>query len=249
MYKSEIAPGLIRYSFDPLPGRHFSSGVYAVVSGGKALLIDAGWEREAAQIAGDLKDAGITPTGVIISHFHDDHMEGLKALYGIQFFGSADYKVTLDLWTDREEHGFYTPTTIIKETTKFSFGEHSIDLIPFPGHSACTMLTMIDGAYLHIADEMMFSPEQEPILPVAEKGCVKRHIDSLERLKSYCSYTLLPAHGQPFYGADEIERQINKRLCYLSEVIIAAGNITYDDATKNSGGFLHGEFHKYNCGE
>lgn len=249
MYKSEVAPGLIRYSFDPLPGRHFSSGIYAVVSGGKALLIDAGWEREAAQIAGDLKNAGISLAGVIISHFHDDHMEGLKSLPKAPVYASSRFHETLDMWTDKEEHKYYTPSVIVKETVSIDFDGQEITLIPFPGHSACTMLTMIDDEYLHIADEMMFSENYEDILPGADPGCVSRHIESLERLKAYSSYTFLPAHGKPFYGADEIERQINKRLCYLSEVIKAAGNITYDDATKHSGGFLHGEFHKYNCGE
>jgi glyoxylase-like metal-dependent hydrolase (beta-lactamase superfamily II) len=73
MRKDTVAPGIVRYSFDPLPERHFSNSVYAVVSGAKVLLIDAGWEHEGALIAKDLKRCGLGLEAVIISHFHDDH--------------------------------------------------------------------------------------------------------------------------------------------------------------------------------
>lgn len=246
MYKEELAQGIYRCYFDPLEGRHFSGSIYAVVSGDKALLIDTGWEHEGAQAAQDLERSGLKLAGVIISHFHDDHMQGLKALPRAPVYGSAQYQHTLDLWTDKQEHPLYTPSVVVQDTLDMDFGEHSIRMIPFPGHSACTMLTLIDNAYLCIADEIMFSDSFEPILPGAEPGCIQRHIDSLKRLKSYSAYTFLPAHGRPFYGAEETERQIDKRIRYFSAIINAGKEISYEEAASGCGGFLHSEWHEYN---
>lgn len=247
MYKSLISPGLIRYSFDPMPGHYFSENIYALVSGRKALLIDAGYENEAKEVVRDLSDKGILLDGIIISHFHDDHMQGLKVISGIPVYGSGRYHESLDMWTEKEEQLYFTPAVRVEDCYSLDFEEHSLLLIPFPGHSPCTLLTLIDGTYLHIADELMFSVGQEPILPAADTDCVERHIASLKSLKSYKQYVFLPAHGQPFSGEEEIEIQIDKRLIYFNAVHSAGGNITYEEAVKDCGGFVHGEWHKYNC--
>jgi glyoxylase-like metal-dependent hydrolase (beta-lactamase superfamily II) len=174
-------------------------------------------------------------------------MEGLKALPKAAVYGSAQNKITLGLWTDENDHPYYMPTVAVEDTISMEFGEHSIRLIPFPGHSACTLLTLIDGAYLQIADEIMFSDNGEPILPGAEPGETERHAESLKRLKAYSSYIFLPAHGRPLSGAEEIERQADKRIAYFSAILKAGGSIPYEQAIKESGGFLHSEWHEYNC--
>lgn len=249
MRKIQISEGIIRYSFDPAPGHFFADSIYAVVSGEKALLIDAGYENEALQAMGDLMENGLKLEGIIISHFHDDHMRGLKALPCVPVYGSSRFKTTLDIWTEKDEHEMFTPSILVKDTVSLEFGEHKISIIPSPGHSACTVLVKLNGAYLHIADELIFSPEQEPVLPVADPDCLESHIESLNRLKDYSKYTFLPAHGLPFSGAEEIERQIDQRLAYLNAISNAGREISFEEASRNSGGFLHSEWHKYNYGE
>lgn len=243
MYKTKIDEGIVRYSFDPKPGYHFADSAYALISDGKALLIDTGYEHEGAQIGEDLKDNGLELAGIIISHFHDDHMRGIKAFPGVPVYGSEEYKKTLDMWTEKEEHEKFIPSVIVKDTLPFNFGEHHICIIQSPGHSNCTVLVNIDDAYVHIADELLFSPQQEPILPVTDPGCIGKLIGSLNNLKSYSSFTLLPSHGLPLCGAEEIVRQIDKRLAYLNAVLNAKGSISYKEASKDSGDFLHSEWH------
>ncbi len=249
MYKTQINGDIIKYSFDPDPGHFFADNIYAVVSEGKALVIDTGYEHEGNQAGIDLKENGLEAAGIIISHFHDDHMQGLKAFTGVPVYGSSLYKTTLDMWTEKEEHKYFTPSILVKDAVSFKFGEHDISVIPSPGHSVCTVFVSIDEKYLHIADELVFSVDQQPILPYAGPKYLKSHIESLEKLKAYSKYTFLPAHGLPLSGSKEIERQIEKRLVYLKAVLNAGGKISYEEASRDSGGFLHSEWHPGNCAE
>ena len=44
---------------------------------------------------------------IIITHFHDDHMQGLKVLPKVEVYGSMDYKTTLELWTESREQKYF----------------------------------------------------------------------------------------------------------------------------------------------
>lgn len=83
-------------------------------------------------------------------------------------YGSGRYQETLNVWTEKEEHKYFTPADLAEDTVSFKFKEHIISIISFPGHSVCTVLININDACLYIADELIFSPEQEPVLPAAE---------------------------------------------------------------------------------
>jgi len=210
------------------------------------LLVDTGYAFQALEVFQDIGDSGFTIEGVIISHFHDDHMQGLKVLPKVPVYGSEHFKTALDIWTEKEEHRYFYPTVLIKDTVSIEFGKHRITMIPFPGHSQCTLLTLINGKYLHIADELMFSNESKPVLPMTDPGCIQRHADSLKKLKAYGAYVFLPAHGLELQGAEKIEKQIDKRLAYFNAILNADGRITVEEALRDcDGGFLHSEWHRY----
>lgn len=246
MQKRELDSGIVKYTFDPLPGKHFGNSVTALIHDNKALLIDAAYEDQALQVLEDMIMMGCNIEKIIISHFHDDHMQGLKVLPKATVYGSIHYKYTLDMWTEREEHKYFTPQELIKEEYSINFGEHNLTLIPFPGHSLCTMLTIINGKYVHIADELMFSEDNRPLLPSAEPNCIKRHIESLNKLKSYNAYILIPGHGSEISGESKIEKEINNRIAYFSAILRNDNKISYEEAVKECDcEFVHSEWHKY----
>ena len=74
MLKREITKGLFLYMFEPLPGHRFGTNIYALASGGSVLLIDSGYAFVCEQVLEDINECGWSIEGVIISHFHDDHM-------------------------------------------------------------------------------------------------------------------------------------------------------------------------------
>jgi glyoxylase-like metal-dependent hydrolase (beta-lactamase superfamily II) len=102
MLKRELMPGIIQYIFDPLPGMHFGNSVTALINYNKVLLIDTAYEEQAILILKDMKNNGLYIEKIIITHFHDDHMQGLKVLPKISVYGSKHYKTTLDMWTERD---------------------------------------------------------------------------------------------------------------------------------------------------
>jgi len=246
MLKSKLSEGIVRYTFDPLPGKHFGNSIFALIDGNKVLLIDTAYEFQASQVLKDIRNSGLEIDGIIISHFHDDHMQGLKVMPKVPIYGSEHYKTTLEMWTQKEEHKYFIPTVLIKDTYSIDFGKHNIDLIPFPGHSLCTVITRINNKYLHIADELMFSNEGKPILPSADPNCIKRHVESLSKLKALNSYIFLPSHGLEFGGNARIEKEINNRIAYFTAILSSNRKITYEEAKKDCDcDFLHSEWHPY----
>ncbi len=246
MFKSELSEGIVRYTFDPLPGKHFGNNIIALIDGNKVLLIDTAYELQALQVLKDIRDSGLGIDRIIISHFHDDHMQGLKVLPKVTTYGSEHYKTTLDMWTKKEEHKYFVPTVPITETYSINFGRHDIVIMPFPGHSLCTLITKINDKYLHIADELMFSNEGKPILPSADPNCIKRHVESLSRLKAFNSYIFLPSHGLEFSGNAKIDKEINSRIAYFNAILSSNSKITYEEAKKDCDcEFLHSEWHQF----
>lgn len=246
MQKESIAEGIYRCIFDPLPRLHFSDSIIVLVDGGRALFIDTGYAPEAQQALSDIGCNGLELDRIILSHFHDDHMQGLKVLPGVPVIGSAQYQATLDMWNEKVEHPFYTPGITVVSPLSFDFGEHQIEVIPFPGHSLCTVLTKIDDTYLHVADELMFGVDGAPLLPSADGNDFNRHIASLNRLREYADWILIPAHGPLLSGRERIEREIGCRIAYFTAVINSKYKLTYEEAVKDCGcDFLHNEWHRF----
>ncbi len=244
MLRTELYEDIVRYSFDPQPGRHFATAIYAIFDDDHALLLDTGYEFQAAQLLQEFQKSGVTISAVILSHFHDDHMQGLKALPKVPVYGSAAYQASLNLWTEQEEHALFAPTVCVSKPYTFRFGAHALTLLPFPGHSPCTLLTKIDETYLHIADELMFSEEEKPLLPSTDPGCIARHVESLKHLREYCGYTFLPGHGPALAGSERQQKEIGYRLAYMEAILHSDRQLTYEEAAKDCGcEFLHSEWH------
>ncbi len=246
MIKREIAEGIFEYVFGPRqPHHHFADRIVAIVSGNKAMLIDTGYEDEAREVLRDLTANGIGLHSVIISHFHDDHMEGLKALPDVPVYGSARFQETLDRWNPKEEHQYFTPMVPVDAPLSIQFGPHEIEIIPFPGHSVCTVLLKIDNTFLYIADEVMFTPEGEPLMPCIKKDDAKIQLASLGRLKGYLNYSFIPAHGDNIKSRDDILSAIENTMLYLGQVSEHDGKISYEEATKDcTCEFVHKEWHE-----
>ncbi len=246
MQKTELAQGIIQYTFEPLPGKHFGNNIYAVVHGNKVLLIDTGYAFQAQQVLEDIKDCGWEIDSVILSHFHDDHMQGLRVLPKVPVYGSEHYGVTLELWTDEKDRQYFVPSLLIREPYTKDFGQHSVALLPFPGHSMCTILIRINDTYLHVADEVMFSNDGRPILPSADPNQIPRHVESLNRLKAMTSLIFLPAHGPALADRQKMERDIDNRLCYFQTILSSGRALSYEEASKGCDcAYLHSEWHRY----
>ncbi|MCS1351938.1 MBL fold metallo-hydrolase [Mechercharimyces sp. CAU 1602] len=247
MLKQTIADGIYLYQFAPNPGGHFGFNILALTHEDKALLIDTAFEDHAHQVFTDLIKNDLKLDSVVISHFHPDHISGLKSLPPVPRYGHANAQITLDKWTAKEEHPHIVPTFEIGEKTKIQFGNFELVMIPLPGHSICTMIIDINGQFVHVADEIMTSNDGSPILPFIT-NTVQSHVKSLEALKHYCDYTMILGHGILLKGREKILTEINDRLSYLNELLAHDSKISVEVATaKCSCTFLHLELHEKNA--
>jgi glyoxylase-like metal-dependent hydrolase (beta-lactamase superfamily II) len=238
MKKILLAKNFYQYQFPPYPGKHFGFNVYVLVNALEALLIDTGFEEHAAAVQSDLTALGITPSKIIISHFHDDHFMGLKALPQLQIF-------SCDLDTAHLPRQFQ-PTDIISDTSSLQFGDFHLRFMTVSGHAACGLYTIINEQFVHVGDDIMCSNTGAPILPYFERKRIQEYIASLEKLKTYKSYTLLLGHGSPISGEVNILADIDNRLNYVKAVSQSQSRLSYEDATKDCfHEFLHKEWHEY----
>jgi len=241
MLKKELAPGIIQYVFPPRKETfHFGDSITAIIHENKAILIDTGFENEARQVLEDLSAQGVTVDSVIISHFHDDHMYGLKLINNVPVYGSCNFQHTLDMWTDKEDRKYFTPSITIEKPTIIEFGKHTLEILPSPGHSLCTVLVKINGQFIHIADEIMYSNDGQPLLPSIEsRQDIKRQLESWNLLKDYQNFTIILGHGWAFDGKN-LHEDLRNRMTYASAILGAVGAITYEEAVKDCNfEFLH----------
>ncbi len=245
MIKNELSPGIEEYVFEPKEGQVFGNKITALLNENKVILIDTGYEDQAIEVIKDLDANHLEIEGIIITHFHNDHMEGLKVMPSVPVYGSSYYKNTLDMWTPKDEHKYFVPTIIVEAPKKIKFGGHEIEILPFPGHSACTSIIKINDEYIHVADEIMFSNKGEPILPSITSEGVRRQWESINKLRDYIDYTFIFAHGYNINGKNQIKDVIEDISLYLNKLLSNSNKLSFEEATNEcSCTFLHKGWHE-----
>jgi len=245
MERRTIAEGIVWYRFPPFEGKHFGFNLYALLNEPEktALLIDTGYEEHAAAVRKDLAARGISPTHAVLSHFHPDHIVGLTALPEVVVIGSVRHLETLREYGDRSEWEAFLPTQTVDDGDRFPFGRFTLTFRAAPGHSPCSMYTLIDDDYVEVADNVMTSNEGQDILPWAEFERIEDHVRSLEALRAYADRTLLPSHGVLISDATVAGRAIDDRVAYFRAILEGEGAISFEEATKGcSCEFLHSEW-------
>jgi glyoxylase-like metal-dependent hydrolase (beta-lactamase superfamily II) len=192
----------------------FSNNILVIYDDNEVLLIDTGYESQMREMMEIFTERNLKIKGIVITHFHDDHHEGLLLLQDttIPVYGHKIYQTTLDMWTDKNQHKFLKPSVTIDKPLCMTYGKHRLQLIPWAGHSKCTLLVDIDGQYLHVADEIGFTITRESLPP--ETDDIKAQLDSWARLKEYENYTFIPSHGIPFNN-EKLKEEIDKHYCSL----------------------------------
>ena len=213
--------------------------VLLVNTGGKLILIDAGTAGQVADTAGsmfaNIAAAGIEPAmidTILISHFHPDHIDGLKTKDGDKVFRNAEILVPEPEWTywmddaamnaapDRIKVYFRNARRIFgdiaKEVRRFMPGAEvapGITSMPAyghtPGHTAFTiasgnrsMLVMGDA----VRNPYLFAryPQWQPTFDMDGPLAVKTRRQMLDRASA--DRMLVEAYHFPFPACGHIAR-------------------------------------------
>jgi glyoxylase-like metal-dependent hydrolase (beta-lactamase superfamily II) len=223
--------GLMHFLFPEMPGFDYGFNIYGLRNGSGVLLIDAAFRSQARAVNQRLKEMGLAVTHVLATHFHNDHISGLLALpEGISVLGSPEYGKTLSKTL---------PQTIapVSFTEPFRFGRFTLRFEPAPGHSPCSVYTLIDHDLIHAGDNLMARSDGRRILPWVEREGIANHIASLEHLaENHGNRTVLLSHGKSIRGEDSIAREIGLRLHYLNAVQHPSPTLTLKEALPDHAG-------------
>jgi glyoxylase-like metal-dependent hydrolase (beta-lactamase superfamily II) len=244
---NELEEGFVRLVFPPRTGKgkHFGFNLYAFLGEGESILLDSGFREHGESAGAWLNEQGFPLRRVILSHFHHDHIFGLKALPNMETWGSGRFQETFDLYTRPEEQSRFIPTHIVDDGEAFTFGRFHFKFLVRPGHAACNLYTIINERYIHVGDDISASNEGRQLLPSVELFRIGDHIDSLEMLKEYARLTFLPSHGPPLRGEKEILHVIGDRQRYLKAVAANPLPIPLEQALAGCTiEFLHAEWHQ-----
>ena len=121
----------------------FASNCYALISGGKALIVDPSVSADAIMSAVAAENAVIE--GILLTHGHFDHIVSLDTLRKCACIGAAIHKDDTPMLEDGKKNAFYTffkqdrryapAETLLEDGDKITLGNEIITVIHTPGHS------------------------------------------------------------------------------------------------------------------
>jgi hypothetical protein len=173
-------------------------------------------------------------------------MDGIRVLNDIRKIGSEYFYITLSKYPELKDTEVFTPNVFIDHDITMTYGVHTLRLSQTNGHTPCTIFTEIDETYLHVSDEIILSNIGEPLLPFVGLHSNREGVISLERIKQ-SGLSIMPGHGSVIKDKTRIQNDIQNRIAYLDNVFNSSGEISYEDAVRNSCEFFHKEWHQYNC--
>lgn len=197
-----------------------------------AMIIDTAYTSQAAIVKNDLASKGITVDEIVLSHYHPDHAAGATEFPNTALSCSVHYKENYnncnDIW--HKEHNYRKPQKLIQDNTTKKYGKFSLDFFEAPGHSKCSIVTLIDRRIAHVGDLMMFDVNHKPTLPnVCGDGSFEDHIKSLEKIKELSVEVLIFSHGKHIVGKASIDNEIDMRIHYLKSVLESNGEADLED--------------------
>ena len=242
MNRIKIDRDMLLYQFPPVGENAFGSNIYVLLDGKDAFVLDAGYEEQAQEVLNDLHACGCELKTALVSHFHGDHILGLLVLPVNEVYGSERFRQTLEGYS-REMIGQLPVVKKVNEQTSLQFGTFTLTFRFSPGHSPCSLYTIINERTIHVADNLIAANDDTLILPWAPFEEVGTHIRSLELLKELNPEVLLLGHGNPIRGK-KIAEEIAVRQQYLQRVLDGEGKISLEEATAGwTRPFLGGKWH------
>lgn len=241
----ELEKDIYFYRFEKALGHFIGLNTIVIANGNEVLLIDTGYEVNFLEMKKDLDEKNMKISGVVVSHFHPDHIGGLKYLKDTPIYGSVYAKNSLEKFN--ETYDQLLPNVIITEEKVIEFGNHTIKLEKNIGHSKDGILTTIDNKYLYVGDDLVYSHNGKALIPFCADQIVENHVLSIKKIyNDYKGKIIIPTHGDIIRDQSQIEEDLKNRLIYLN-YITEYPNCSFNDFITATGiKFIGEKSHDYN---
>ncbi|MBI9010713.1 MAG: MBL fold metallo-hydrolase [Clostridiales bacterium] len=231
MIKKIIQKNLWCFQFDAPAENHLGTNIFVLINNSEALLLDAGYKEYLTEVLAELKD--YTIKGVLPSHYHPDHIDGIRLMGHPVIYGNVYAEETIKLYMP-DDLKLLKPTHIIHDKETLQFGEFTLTFYHAPGHSDCTMLIDINKTYLHVGDLYMTKNSGTDVLPYVIWKNVSKHIESLKTILELGYKNLLLSHGYITIKKDNYSIGINDRITYLENILNSDNTCTTEEALKHT---------------
>ena len=222
----QLTPGLA-----VLHSRAMSYNAGVFLRGGQALLVDPGlFPDEIDRIKAHIYAHGASPTYVVVTHSHWDHVLGPEYFPAVPVIQQQESLAVLAEFGTRIEHQVtewerqahvrrdmpflaHEPDQTFADSLELPLGDRTIELLHAPGH-APEQLVVYDRAEATLWAADMLSDIEIPFV----MHNLKAYQQTLDRLAQLEVTTLVPGHGQPARGQAEVRSRFDTDRAYLGEL-------------------------------
>ncbi len=173
---------------------------------GECIIIDPGCSNplEEQELSAYINENSLTPKAQIITHYHVDHIMGIrfvKETYGIGATAHHDGRI---FWEDFHTQGYVyglnadmiiAPEHFVKEADKISFGNSEFEVLLVPGHADGSICLVNYAQHFVMAGDVLFYGSiGRTDLPTGNFQLLRQSIQN-KLFSLDDNFTVYPGHG------------------------------------------------------
>jgi len=218
-------------SLSVFPSRSMAYNAGVLLRGGEALLVDPGlFADEIDRIKAHIYGQGASPSGIVLTHSHWDHVLGPEYFPGVPVIQQQESLAVMAESGTRIEHQvtewerqsgvrrdmpflLREPDQAFTDRLEFPLGDKPIELLRAPGH-APEQLVVYDRAEATLWAADMLSDIEIPFV----MHSLRAYRLTLDRLAQLDISVLVPGHGRPATNRAEVKARFDTDRTYLAEL-------------------------------
>ncbi|MFP4477213.1 MAG: MBL fold metallo-hydrolase [Desulfatibacillaceae bacterium] len=185
-----------------------------LIDGPAPVLIDPGHTRFFQGVCRELVEAGFDPQRLALAlntHGHPDHVEGSEVFTELNAYVAIhekEYEFIEPLFrTFYQSQGIAPPDIVFDlflREGEITSGDHTFEILHTPGHSPGSVCVYWPAKRALFSGDVIF--KQGVGRTDLPGGSVRDLAMSIQRLRELDVELLLPGHGEPVEGKEEVER-------------------------------------------
>ncbi|MDP5275862.1 MBL fold metallo-hydrolase [Chengkuizengella axinellae] len=209
----------------------FDNHIYAFINNNnEALIIDTGYKEDMKRLLKYFEEKKIKINRVVLTHYHEDHFEGLKLLKDVQIIASREYTHAINQYylDDPINDEQYFPDIFTEDIDSVQHGSFELKFFNAPGHSKCSIHIIINNDYIHVSDNIMHSDQGMPHVPLPYYSFTQ-FIESLVKLKPYSFHKMIASHSDDVFCENITPEVIQVMIKYLETFMKSEKELTLDE--------------------